>query len=412
MKISFKTVAGFLAMAAAVQLPAADNLEPQALRIIKEFSETLKQAKTIQVTISTKAHVLLPGVDQQMDNVSAAEIVKPDKIAVRILRGSTGVEVVSDGKTINTYVPSQQKYSSTPSADGLQEATMLSATLTGGFDLLGLLCGDSPYDVLMDGVEKAAFLGEENVGGAKLAHIRMEQQDMDWDAWFDLSKQATLRQLRPDMSKTLKRLAAQSPDPAAFLKQVKYETLISFEGWVFDKPIPDKAFVFTPPAGATKVASLIPQPEQEAEDAPSPLQGKLAPAFTIDTLDGKKFDLAAQRGKNVVVLDFWATWCGPCRMALPVVSATAESLKAKGVVFLAVNQGESKEAVEQFLKEQKLQCPVGFDTEGAVAAKYLVSGIPQTVIIGKDGLVKKVHVGFSPSMKEDLTKDIEAALGN
>ena len=411
MKTALKAVTAFLTVATALQLPAADNLNPQALRIIKEFSGTLTQAKTIEVTISTKSHVQLPGVDQQMDSVSAAEVVKPDKIAVRTLRGSTGVEVVSDGKTINIYLPSMKKYSSAAFADGLQEATMLSSTLTGGFDLLSLLRGDSPYDVLMAGVEKATFLGEEDVGGAKLAHVRMEQPDMDWDAWFDLSRKAALRQLRPDMTKTINKLAAQDADPDGFLKKVKYETVIGFDGWAFDKPIPDKTFVFTPPAGAEKVTSLIPRPEQEAEDAPSPLLGKPAPAFKVETLDGKGFDLAAQAGKNVVVLDFWATWCGPCRMALPIVAATAESLKAKGVVFLAVNQGETKETVEAFLKEQKLQCPVGFDPEGKVAGKYLVEGIPQTVVIGKDGLVKQVHVGFSPDMKAELAKEIEAALG-
>lgn len=410
MKITLKALAAILAVAATAQLPAADNLDTKATQIIKAFSETLKQAKTIEVTIATKSHVQLPGVDQQMDNVSAMDIAKPDKIAVRMLRGSTGVEVVGDGKTINTYLPAMKKYSSAPFADGLEEASLFSSTLTGGFPTLKLLCSESPYEVFMEGVDKASFIGEENVDGAKLAHLKMEQQDMDWDAWFDLSPQAALRRLVPDMSKSIKKLAAQDSDPDGFLKKVKYETNISFDGWTLNKPIPDKAFVFTPPADAVKVASLMPQPEQEA-DAPSPLLGKPAPTFKIDTLDGKGFDLASHLGKDAVVLDFWATWCGPCRMALPIVSATAASMKAKGVVFLAVNQGETKEVVEKFLKEQKLQCPVGFDPEGEVGKLYLVEGIPQTVVIGKDGTVKQVHVGFNPDLKERLTKDIGAALG-
>ena len=111
-----------------------------------------------------------------------------------------------------------------------------------------------------------------------------------------------------------------------------------------------------------------------------------------------------------MILDFWATWCGPCVRALPIVSEVAAAYKDKGVVFYAVNEQEESDAVKKFLAAKKLDIAVAMDAEGEAAKLYKVNGIPQTVIIGKDGKVAVVHVGFSPSMKQMLTKELDALL--
>jgi peroxiredoxin len=86
------------------------------------------------------------------------------------------------------------------------------------------------------------------------------------------------------------------------------------------------------------------------------------------------------------------------------------SLKAKGVAFYAVNLEEEPEQINAFLAEKKLKVPVALDKDGSVAGKYLVEGIPQTVIIDKQGSVRVVHIGASPNLKQELTDELEALL--
>ena len=153
-----------------------------------------------------------------------------------------------------------------------------------------------------------------------------------------------------------------------------------------------------------------PEAAKPARPDPAALMGQPAPDFELDLVAGGKVKLSELKDKSVVILDFWATWCPPCRKSLPVVAEVAKSYKEKGVAFYAVNLREDVEKVKKFLEAQKLDLAAALDKDGAVAKSYLVSGIPQTVIVGKDGTVQVVHVGASPDLKERLTKDLDALL--
>jgi len=110
----------------------------------------------------------------------------------------------------------------------------------------------------------------------------------------------------------------------------------------------------------------------------------------------------------VVILDFWASWCPPCVRGLPVVTKAANEYKDKGVVFYAVNVREDRQTIGKFLDEKKLDCPVALDKDGKVGDLYGVEGIPQTVLIGKDGRVQSVHVGFAPQVEKTLREELDA----
>ncbi len=168
------------------------------------------------------------------------------------------------------------------------------------------------------------------------------------------------------------------------------------------------AFAISPAASA-KSAEGAPPPDAEEEE-PHELVGKPAPAFTLDTLDGGKVDLAAHKGKDVVVLDFWATWCGPCVQALPILTDVTREYRDKGVVFYAVNQREEAEVIGEFLKKKKLDVSVALDSQGKIGNLYGVEGIPQTVIIDKNGTVQIVHVGFGPDLRQRLPRELDAVL--
>jgi thiol-disulfide isomerase/thioredoxin len=146
------------------------------------------------------------------------------------------------------------------------------------------------------------------------------------------------------------------------------------------------------------------------ESGPQGLVNKPAPQLTLDTIGGGKLDLSSLKSKNVVVLDFWATWCPPCRKALPILADVTKSYEAKGVKFFAVDQQEDASKVQDYLKTQGLNITVALDKDGQGAAKYRVTGIPQSVIIGKDGIVRVVHEGFSSDLKTKLAAELDDIL--
>ncbi len=138
------------------------------------------------------------------------------------------------------------------------------------------------------------------------------------------------------------------------------------------------------------------------------LLGQKAPPFSAPMLDGGSFELAQHLDGKVVILDFWATWCGPCVRALPIISEVAGSYKDQGVEFYAVNLGDEPDAVQQFLEEHKLNVPVLLDRDGRIGELYKAEAIPQTVIIGKDGVVQVVHVGFSANLQSELSGELDS----
>jgi thiol-disulfide isomerase/thioredoxin len=137
----------------------------------------------------------------------------------------------------------------------------------------------------------------------------------------------------------------------------------------------------------------------------SPLLGKEARAFKLPLLGGGDFALGAERG-NVVVLDFWATWCAPCIRALPELIDTTSAFPADRVKFIAVNQDEPDEQVKRFLETRGWKLQVAMDAGQKIGRLYGVESLPHTVIIGPDGTVVWVKTGYSPSGANEVKEAI------
>ena len=141
----------------------------------------------------------------------------------------------------------------------------------------------------------------------------------------------------------------------------------------------------------------------------SPLVGKPAPPFALDLLDGKRFKLEDLKGK-VVVLDFWASWCGPCIESMPQVVKVADEFKDQGVELVTVNLQESNKQIASFLERQKLKITVALDIDAAVSEKYEATSIPQTVIIDRDGKIAYLWVGVGNHVDETLRNALKSVL--
>jgi peroxiredoxin/predicted small secreted protein len=133
-----------------------------------------------------------------------------------------------------------------------------------------------------------------------------------------------------------------------------------------------------------------------------------APDFTLSLLDGESRMLSDYRGK-VVFLNFWATWCGPCRAEMPSMQGLYADLEDEDFVILAINQLEDPGVVREFLETEGFTFPVLMDENGQVSFQYGVRGIPTTYIIGPDGLVIAGKVGthiYDGSIYRDLFRQL------
>jgi thiol-disulfide isomerase/thioredoxin len=156
-----------------------------------------------------------------------------------------------------------------------------------------------------------------------------------------------------------------------------------------NQPLPDSLFTFDPPGDAKRVESLGAQAAGETE---SELVGKPAPPFTLKGVRGSTVSLASYKGK-VVLLDFWATWCRPCRIEMPRVDALYKEFKPKGLVVFGVNYAEDPATVKGFLASNPYSMPILLDVKGEVGRRYKADGIPTLVVIGRDGKVSSYFTG-------------------
>jgi len=121
-------------------------------------------------------------------------------------------------------------------------------------------------------------------------------------------------------------------------------------------------------------------------------QGKLAPDFKLTLFNGEERSLAGLRG-SVVVVNIWASWCGPCRIEAPTLERVWQNYKDKGVAFVGVAVSDTAEDARAFIHTFKLTYPNGLDADAAIARAYRVSAVPETVVISRDGRVAKLFVG-------------------
>jgi cytochrome c biogenesis protein CcmG/thiol:disulfide interchange protein DsbE len=156
---------------------------------------------------------------------------------------------------------------------------------------------------------------------------------------------------------------------------------------------------------------VCPLPQAMGLDpAAVPVADRPAPDFTVRDTADNTVRLSEMRGK-VVLLDFWATWCGPCRAAVPHLQALHVKHVKAGLRVVGLNNREDVEAVRAFEERYKLTYTGGLDSDGAVASAYGVQGLPTLVLIDRGGKIVWRDSGFSAQKAAALDRAVESALG-
>ena len=140
--------------------------------------------------------------------------------------------------------------------------------------------------------------------------------------------------------------------------------------------------------------------------------GAPVPALRVESLSGKKIEVASYRGR-VLLLDVWASWCGPCKQELPMLDAMARRLKSQGVEVLAVSVDQERANVDKFLKGHgKWALTIAHDPAGAIAERLQPDKMPTSYVIDRSGIVRYVNAGFVPDDAAMIEKRLLEVAGN
>lgn len=336
----------------------------------------------------------------------------PNNVAFIATGPGEGSPFIQDGKQLYSPLPMMNSYILRDAAtvEGLVGGTESEfLQMPGASALLGLGTEAGTPGSLRSATA-VELIAEEQVDGIDCYRLAVTGEEINGEIWVAKGEQPwVLRIIRP------------APDPADApaadgIKMIQPGTNISISNWRTEPEFGD-VFDINPPADMTSRAT-VPSMEEMMANAGAPMGDHggshstvdtAAPAIKLQPLDGEALDLASLKGK-VVVLDFWATWCKPCVMALPVVTQVTTELADQGVVFYAVNQRESEDVVRKFLADKGLDMAVAMDPKGNAGRAFGVDGIPHSVLIDKKGMIRKVHVGFGPGMDQLLKTEIEELL--
>lgn len=390
------------------------KLDPKVDQLIKKMSDFYAGLKSFKTVLQYKMSVRQGAEKDERKTAFKIFVQRPNKLAITI-DGSdrdryNGSEVRMDGDNRYLYNPRtgyiKGKATST-FFESFRDREFFFATgfNFGGLNVLECLLAEDPHQFMQKvyGITSGSLIGKETIDGVECEHIRVDAPKMAWDMWIETGKTPWLRRVSPALGKMM---GDQS------ISIVFDYTQIS------DTKIADSEFKFAPPTAAKEIKTFFGESKHReepghaaaAEAEEHALLKKEAPAIELSTLDGGRFNLADLKGKNVVVLDFWATWCPPCRQALPILAEVTKAYESKGVKFFAIDLREEPGKIEAFLRSQGLSINVALDKDGKVANAYKVEGIPQSVIIGKDGIVKVVHVGFGGDLKTRLAAELDSIL--
>ena len=411
----FKSIA-MTCVVAVVTLHAAAGeaeglaLDGKALAVLRSSFDFLSSASNYSTTLTNSATIDAGrGRKQETTGRYEISVELPNKLALIIKDGDLRCSVISDGNALCTIAPPLKAYAQRDAPKSLAEifdSDEMRNIVQGDLsDLLFLnnFTLKNPFETVMTGVQSLKIQGEDTLeNDVKAYHLHFVEKDFQWDMWVQQGAQPVLRKIVIVRERV-------ATDEQGQVKQTK--TIVSkFDNWKVNAGLPKESFVYTPPNGVLRVPTLISRGGDPNKPYDPMLLAQSAPQFSAKLVSGETMDLASHKGKDVVLIDFWATWCGPCRNAMPIVSEVCAGFKGKNFAAYAVNLKQSADEIKAFqAATPALTLPVVMDSDGKIAESYRVYPIPMTVIIGKNGVVESVFMnlpndreGFKAKLKSQI----------
>ena len=134
--------------------------------------------------------------------------------------------------------------------------------------------------------------------------------------------------------------------------------------------------------------------------------GQKAPDFTLKNLQGKNLNLVEQRGQ-IILINFWASWCGPCRKEMPILQNLHDKYQDLGVSVWGVNVEQENQAGRDFLADLHLSFPIFFDPTNSISETYQVEAMPTTVIVDRSGVVRYIFRGYKSGYEKKYAKALK-----
>ncbi len=359
--------------------------------VLQKTSETYRKLRNYRFMAVKESVLSAMQIAQSGESQITLAVAQPGKVRLNLKNPQQEIIIVSDGETTWTCLPKRKQYSkvsgATSGAGGDDESegggetdvlTEMQRVLVGRYQ------GISRYAT-------EATLGKDErlkVGGKKLDCyvVQLRVKGVTHKLWIDQERFLVLRHKETSTS------VAQGV-------HVTQENTLNVKEAEIAIPSESGLFEFTPPAGSSEVATLGLPGERVS------LVGKVAPDFTLKSLQGEKIALSDLRGK-IVLLDFWATWCGPCRKELPDIEKLFQKYQDKDVVILAIDDEESG-TIKSFLKKHNYDFTTLVDSNQEVHRKYSTRAIPTVLVINRQGVVVDHFVGGRS--EEELTAALKNA---
>jgi outer membrane lipoprotein-sorting protein/peroxiredoxin len=369
------------AMAPLVCFLASAQDSPDARTLLKETSEVLLKHKSYQ--LDQRAVVDMGGpLPARVEMLVKIAVSNPGKLRIESKSNLCDSIIVSDGESTWMYLSSLMQYTRTAAASTPEN--LVKSLVPGMSSVMDQLKAKDPYvsskitgeePVEVEGQKIDCYVVEGRLDKVSLPGS-IEMTDGVQKVWID---KASMLSLKQTMTATM--TGGPLTAPAQMNQAV---TVVSQK---LDATVPDATFAFTPPEGAKLVTEFKGPVKANAD-----LTGKPAADFKLTSLAGKEFSLQDLKGK-FVLLNFWATWCGPCRRDLPAVEKLHQEFHRKGLVVLGVDGREDPETVRQFLTESKLSYPILLTPDSGMIQSYNVTAVPTVVLIDADGKIVYHHVG-------------------
>ena len=134
-----------------------------------------------------------------------------------------------------------------------------------------------------------------------------------------------------------------------------------------------------------------------------------APDFTLKGLNGDNLKLSELRGK-VILINFWASWCGPCRQEMPVLDQLYQRYRSLDFTIIGVNVEENSDAAKSLLKDVNVTFPILFDNTNAVSKLYKVKGMPSSILVDRDGNMRDMYMGYQQGYEQEYQKQVRSLI--